>query len=523
MTANTTEEPSTSATDIAVPNPSSFTLHKSDSNASASAQSFKSHASIPVTGAYPYGTLRVHQASDPPRISHSSSLSREILMKPLPDDPPPLEAEDPDGIGAGAGDVVLILDLPPNFTVGYDSVSFTTRNFRGVRDIPPGAHFFWASETEASTTRTGFWVLSTAGTPQVHIVQWDKFNEVLGEPASQAEARIQRENIRALYPVLTPYQYRASNANPIGSSRAKSPSPEPVFAKNTNIWQQLTCCVSETMLSRVTGRGQGSWAVQTTDRVKGALVLPAELELDKRVPNVVAVTELNFTFSQAAKTFNLESVGAARTEQANDATGYIISLLDASGVSEDDVVGELQFAFIAGMHLGNESCVQQWWHMLLRLILRAQNLTLQRPRLSRLLLQTITAQLVYNDRYLDGSILDYGPSSLSSSVSAKDDLRLALIVYKRRLNELLLALHTRATEPQVAVGKAFSELEAWVWKLGWDIRGDYLRSGRVVLEDGESVEVDMDELLGEDERGEYAAVVVDLDEEGRQKDLVSWS
>ncbi|WYZ39834.1 hypothetical protein EsH8_IV_000175 [Colletotrichum jinshuiense] len=490
-------------------------LPKSDSSVSTTAPSCKS---IRVTGAHPLGSLQVHQALD-------STLSQEVAMNPNTqsddDEPPPLGPIEPQDVAdtqqpspqhehsLGGGDIVLIMDLPASFTVGYDSVSFTAREFVGVRDIPPGPHFFWVSETEASSTRCGFWIISSA-TEKIHVMQWDKFNEVIGEPASHVEARFQRDNIRGIYPKLAPYQVRALNAN-VKPAITQSPSPDPEFARNTNIWQQLTDAISSPFLSRITARQSSDWAVHTSDRVRGALMLPAEVELEKRVPNIVASTELNFTFSQGAKTYDAESVGAARTEQAVDATGHLLS----GGISDDDIVGELQFAFIVGMHLGNEACIQQWWHMLVSLVLKAYTLPLKRPELAHSLLQTVTAQLVYNERYLDGSVLDYGPSY-------SRDLRMALIVYKRRLNEVLLALNSRATPEQAAVGQAFSDLEAWVWKFGWDIRSDYLRKGKTMLEDGEEVELELEDLEAEDERGEFAAVVVELDESGKQKDLVSW-
>ncbi|KAJ0302872.1 hypothetical protein COL5a_000939 [Colletotrichum fioriniae] len=492
-------------------------LPKSDSSVSTRAPSCKS---IRVTGAHPLGSLHVHQPVD-------SSLSQQVTMDPntVPDDdePPPLAPIEFLDVAAsanqqaspqhehqlGGGDVVLVMDLPAHFTVGYDSISFTAREFVGVRDIPLGPHFFWVSETEASTTRSGFWIISTA-VEKIHVMQWDKFNEVIGEPASQVEARFQKDNIQDIYPKLAPYQIRALNAT-VKSATSGSSSPEPEFARNTNIWQQLTNAITAPLLSRITARQASDWAVHTSDRVRGALMLPAELELEKRMPSVVASTELNFTFSQGAKTYDAESVGAQRTEQAVDATAHLLS----SGVTDDAVVGELQFAFIVGMHLGNEACIQQWWHMLVSIILKSYTLPLKRPELARSLLQTITAQLVYNERYLDGSVLDYGPSYAR-------DLRMALIVYKRRLNEVLLGLNSLATPEQAAVGQAFSELETWVWKFGWDIRSDYLRKGKTMLEDGEEVELEMDDLEAEDERGEFAAVVVELDESGKQKDLVSW-
>jgi A1 cistron-splicing factor AAR2 len=43
-----------------------------------------------------------------------------------------------------------------------------------------------------------------------------------------------------------------------------------------------------------------------------------------------------------------------------------------------------------------------------------------------------------------------------------------------------------------------------------------------MMEDGEEVELEMAELQAEDERGEWAPEVVQLDEQGRQTDLISW-
>jgi A1 cistron-splicing factor AAR2 len=44
-----------------------------------------------------------------------------------------------------------------------------------------------------------------------------------------------------------------------------------------------------------------------------------------------------------------------------------------------------------------------------------------------------------------------------------------------------------------------------------------------MMEDGEQVELEVADLAAEDERGEWAPEVVDLDESGRQRDLVSWN
>ncbi|PKS13296.1 hypothetical protein jhhlp_000067 [Lomentospora prolificans] len=422
---------------------------------------------------------------------------------------PVIESENDDA-SSPDGDVLRIMDLPEKFTVGYDSVSFTTQNFRGLKDIPHGSHFVWASASDASSMRTGFWFL-TGPKEAIHVVQWDKFNDVLGDPASQTEVRIQKDNIPDLYPELPSYY-----ALPTAISKGVDVQQRVDDLKENGIWRRLTSHITEKILKRITGRQTGPWHVHTTDRVKGSIILASERELEKTV-SVVAVSELNFSFSQTDKTYSIEAIGSARTQQAVDSTAYLTSVIDTpeSGLTDSDIVGEVQFAFIVGMHLGNESCVLQWWHMVLRILLRAFSLVVTKPQLSKLFIETLTAQLSYNESHLDGSILDYG-------VDSSRDLRLALTIFKRRLDEQLLTLNGNATNEQVAVGKAFLELESLAWKLGWDLRADYVRSGKIMLEDGEEVELDMDDLEAEDERGEFAAVVVEIDEHGRPKDMVSW-
>ena len=55
-------------------------------------------------------------------------------------------------------------------------------------------------------------------------------------------------------------------------------------------------------------------------------------------------------------------------------------------------------------------------------------------------------------------------------------------------------------------------LEVWLRsEYGWELSDDFVRRGMLELEDGEMVEMDMEEMEGEDERGEYAPVVVDLE------------
>ncbi|KAL6895303.1 AAR2 domain-containing protein [Trichoderma longibrachiatum] len=509
---------------------------------SSSARSTKSHESVAVLGAHPYGSLQVVQPGELPPPDEGSDEEEEAGSPPplepitspdgrrrvqFSDDPPETRYREPslsgscetlDTIthslaGGQGGDVLLVLDLPEYYLVGCDTMSFTARQFRGVRDIPPGPHFFWVTHPDSGAVRTGFFIMAS-GAQQVHVLQWDKFHETISEP-SRAEARFQAEGLDTFNHVLVPY----NDPSLINSELDKRDGfTQTSLNRRSKMWKRLAGSITQRVLVRVIGQQTTSWHVDTTDRVQGALHVAAEMELDRSLPkHYLQSKELKFSFPQNAKTYTADVVGADRTLAATDATSYMMSVMNEGGkaLSDDDVVAELQLAFIIGVHLGNHACIQQWWHMVLKLVLKAFLLPELRPVLAAKLLYCLAAQLEYSARWLDETILD--PNEPNSN-----ELRLALIIYKRRLDEVLEALGDQATKEQRAVGTAFAKIESEVVGLGWELDGDYVRKGKVMMEDGEEVDVEMAELQAEDERGEWAPEVVELDEHGRQRDLVSW-
>lgn len=497
------------------------TVSKSESNASAGAQSVESHDSVSAIGSHPFGTLHVHHATD-----DLSPLARSVVPE---DDMPALDdvagssrqlksssAESQDlsyhreslRHGCGGGDVVLILDLPELFIVGYDTISFTAKHFDGVRDIPAGAHFFWVAHPNGMSSRCGVCIMSS-GVDRVHVLQWDRYNEVLCD-SSTAEARIQADNVDTVHSKLVTY------GDPEFTSQAGQNSNETKL--KLTFWNPLAGAITEPMLQRITGQHGGAYFLHTADRVKGSLLMAAEVELDRRVSSAYLTgRELTFVFSQLSKTYSMDHVGSERTLEATDATPFIVSLLEPSaGITEQDIIGEFQFTFIIGAHLSNESCVQQWWHMLLHLILRAYMLCEVRPRLAAALLETIMWQIYHNTRNLETSILEQNDAQ-------SRNLRLALTIYKRRLDDIV---STKSSPETLEVPAAFDLIESIVRMapLEWELRSDNIvRKGKLVLEDGEEVELETAEFEAEDERGEWAPEVVEFDEQGREKGLVSWT
>lgn len=569
------------------------------------------------------------------------------------EDMPPLEDDHNGSIGiettntnSNSGDVFLLLDLPPNSTVGCDTKAIGTGSakpaaadegsgsnsgFQGIHDIPPGTHFIWVSEPNAMS-RCGYWFVTHPkenNQQVVRVKQWDKFNEVLVDPASQFEVRDLRENVASLLPQLIPYGFGGPAAAPTAATiTATRPIPTNGGVSSgaaggggggakklseAELWQQLTCCITEKVLSRVTGKTSpvSEWLIDTSDTAAGenggvvgpmatASYHPNTRDTKRTTAHnahhkavyqtlVGSTGELNFLFPEGdidlhehyAGSNNHEQGGGGGVISTPDTSLDILRLVDNSGtgVTGKDLVGELQLTFLTGLHLSNLSCVDQWWHLVLKVFLRAHELLVRRPSLSLSFLQTLHAQIVYNEEYIVGGttttpsssspatqnnhhqeeeeekvgIVDVrheyggipggatttgadsnaGMTSLLDIVPGnKKKLRAALTLYKRRMNEMLLdfapgdAQRGSVTPEQTAVGRVFAEMEAWFWRLGWDLRTDYVNSKppktTAMVDGGDGYDYDDDNDQDDDDDDEYKPVIVDLDENGREVGMVSF-
>ncbi|KAI1815867.1 A1 cistron-splicing factor [Poronia punctata] len=413
------------------------------------------------------------------------------------------------------GDIFILDGLPGSFTVGCDPLSFSSsRPFLGFRDITPGAHLIWVAPQECTSSRTGCWFYTEEKSDdepgRVRVKQWDKFNEVLGEPASQDEdededeERFEEEKLERMFEKLVPYgprRFGREEDQIIATAEAKKSMTNTAvqgsqLIEKYNMWYQLTSEIRPSVLKKIMGQSRGTYLVTTMDSVAGQSDLSGESRLYSS-----GTSHLRFTFPMDVRLISPEATGAERTRQALDPTAWVISKLE--NPDDNDLVGEFQFAFITGMHLGNQPCLEQWFFLLTQLILRCYDLPLHRPRLARSLIQTFHAQLLYNDAYLEGDVFDL------LSGSSERSLRIALTKYKARLDEKFGDL---TTDDQSTVSLAFSSLESYVQtKRGWDIQGNYVKTGNMTLEDGEVVQLDLPDFEDDDETGEYAPVVLTLD------------
>ncbi|CAG8970852.1 hypothetical protein HYALB_00000830 [Hymenoscyphus albidus] len=483
-------------------------LSKSPSNGSE--RSAKSVKSVHAVGSYPLGCLRVHSPSSSPPPSPSPS-------------PAPASNKNPPNPLLQSGDVFIVRDVTGGSLFGYDSVAFSIKeneNFDGVKAIPHGLHFFWGGSNKTSL-RNGFWIISKSHVSEeygaIHVKRWDQENEVLDEEVSKAEVRIQKEDLPEIYDKLQTYMIPTVNTTAI----AHSAQPGTAAASDPNLWPRLVSSITGVLLNRITGnKGWNNWQVCSVhDHLyKTSPANNLELSMENHRGEVLLSNYrdevLRFTFPQYKRTFSEESLGRTRTEQAMDSTSHILKIIstNCSHGDPDEIIGEVQFCFITGMLLGNVACMEQWSHVV-RMVFGAYDLVLQEPVFFRKFIEAIHTQFIYDDEGLEGSILDHEPN-------LSDDLKPILTKFKARLNEMLLELGANISLEQSAVGKAFLELETWLWKWDWDLRANYVRSGKYQLEDGTWIDAELNDFQAEDERGEFAPVMVELDDNGREKGLI---
>ncbi|KAK5653154.1 hypothetical protein OQA88_9253 [Cercophora sp. LCS_1] len=493
----------------AASNAFSPTLSKSNSTASGRF-SVKSHDSVRAIGTIPFGGLRLHGRSDSEVTEKDmvNSITEERFDAHLAPKCPL------------RGDVFRLLDFPDEFIVGHDSIAMTTsESIQGFRDIPAGTHFLWVQKPD-SISRCGYWYI-TELPGVVRVKQWDKFNEVLGEAASQYEIRDQEANIETIYPSLKTYALSAGDATPSGPT-AHGTEFEPSFTKDPRaMWRQLTNGISKVFLDRVTcKRGVSEWLIDSMDSVKGDTRLPASIATASETYRTIVGSELQFLFTQDFQDLKILDHDPSST----DTSSRVLAVLDQKSppVREQDIVAELQFTFVTGTHLGNTACLDQWWNLVLRIVLRSYQLALRRPVLCQWLLETLHAQLVYTDNHVEPLQGDHEPRKINGPSGdrllfhalsrSKTLLHGALVEYKRRLNSSLVDLGSSITAEQEAIGHAFESLESWLWRCGWDLRSRLGRE-RVLLQ-AEDVE--------DDEEDDELPVIVDLDEDGREVGLVSF-
>lgn len=484
-------------------NPSSATnASASSAKTIKSSKSAKSVLSVKAIGSFGLGTLRVHDANIPEEGTTPACLQN--------------------------GDVVLISDVPGGVAIGYDMISLTIQSglsFQGIREFPPGVHFVWGGSPSPIATRTGFWLVSqklaTGVAGHCHVLAWNKYTDTLDEQVVQAEKRIQKMEVGDAYDSCYPYNLKGALAKHEEFIDCSATD----ILDEAKLWNDLTFAIKGSMLTRITGRGWNQWKITAScdslPLTEGTFFDRPRPVFDAQQQLKLAITgfepTLKFAFIRGSKTFSRAAIGSQRTEQAIDSSTYVRGLVveKCNHQNAEELVGEMQFSYISGMFLGNINCMEQFV-FIARVVFRAYAWSIEEPVVFAKFIRALNAILNHDDRHIEGSIFEHNPDF-------QDELKRILILFKSRLTEQLLALGETVTKDMMELSKTFEKLEAWLLKnWDWDLRGNFVKVGQHQLEDGEYVDAEMEEYEAEDERGEYAPVIIELDKDGREKGTLSW-
>ena len=379
---------------------------------------------------------------------------------------------------------VLLQDLPPGILCGIDLLSFTTTaQFRGIKNVPAGWHFVFTSETASLSIRDGFWFHVPHSTPHstpLVVRKWDPSGSLLPCPDP--------DSFRVQLPDLW-----EKNLSPYRQSAGKEAQAE------TRDWAALTEHMTPRLLDHLTQNQDwritsASCAKEDRDEIPG---LTAEMIGEEE-------RELGVLGINLKRTWREGAIGRERTEAALDSSFALNDVVERWQLRDRDererwgsvVLGQMSACFLMVMTVANYSCLEEWKRCI-GLVLTCKRAVRERAEWFETFLVLLRRQMERCED-VEGGLFD-----LSDEGGAY--LKRLLTGFKMTLGQVF----DRAEGEDVK--EAMEALEDFLkGECGWQLGDGFVRRGFLELEDGEQVEMETEEMDGEDEQGEYAPVIVDL-------------
>lgn len=461
----------------------------------------------------------------------------------------------PSPAGISPSPTILLPDLPPKTLVGVDLVSFTsTHQFHGIRDLPNGWHFLYTGTTESLSIRCGAWLYvgdinsidgvedaaAISGpydspSAEVFIWIWNPETETLtplkGDNDNEKQQAMRlKANLGHVWQTGGLFRYRSrvsSSVTPAAggdAGAAQDTYDEEDEDEGKREWAALTDRLSPRLFSRVVGRpefdsdGRPRWVVTSASTARADTEHIPGISSPNRESASQGNQENEFTFLpiDLKRTWREGAIGRERTEAAQDRSWALGDLIDRysdemSGGTQQDkersgeaqVLGELQFTFLMTLTLMNYSCLQQW-KRLLGLLLTCRGAIQDREPFMASVLRLLLLQLKRSDDVEGGFFaIDTEEGDIF--------LRNYLTKFNRTVTELAVVADSN-------VKTEMAKLEDFVRKeYDWELQPQtFVRRGMVQLEDGEEIEMEMNDDENE-ETGEYAPLVVEFEEEKSRK------
>ena len=384
---------------------------------------------------------------------------------------------------------ILFVDLPPQTFVGIDLVSFNSSpNFHGITNVPSGLHFVYTGTDALLSIRNGYWLNVTSTDTLLYTLKWTPEEEslVLLPPAVSSNPPSRG---------LADYSALTTATSNINSQDAEPPTSPADFPA-------LTSHITPSTLTRILS---SSWTISSisssprdneTDSIPGLTCAEASSAFAGH-DSALHLLDINLK-----QTWDDADIGRIRTERARDRSWYLGQLMDTAGngnggsrqAGAKEVLAELQVCFLMVLTLANYSCLQQW-KRLLTVVLTCREAAGEIEGYFAEVLRMLGLQLRHADD------VEWGLFELRDEMGSG---------WLRGLVQGFVEVVSDIVGEEGELGREMRRFEEGMQeRFGWEGKGSMLRRGMLELEDGERVEVSLDGADRDEERGEYAPVVVE--------------
>lgn len=282
------------------------------------------------------------------------------------------------------GATLLLLDVPQYTLFGIDTQMFSVGpSFKGIKMIPPGVHFVFYSSSSRDGKEfspiIGFFI--DAGPSEVIIRKWDQQEERLVKVSEEEEARY-TQAVRSLEfdKQLGPYTLGQYGE-----------------------WKRLSSYITKSIIERIEPIGGEITVTAESGMMKNTPKTTMEKALDEQLKTSKFAASVGSTQKKGCYYTSIPRVVKRRGMQGEeltslnlDKTELLESLITKNyGGSEDSLLGELQFAFIAFL-MGQSLEAFLQWKSLVSLLFGCSEAPLHtRSHLFTMFIKVIYYQLKY--------------------------------------------------------------------------------------------------------------------------------